>query len=279
MKLDMRSLAFARMGIALLILWTFMTDWPDRFWFWGDQGLFEFSEMRRYWQTPWVLGPFQFELPTRLFNFFMWIYPLAAVSLFLGFRTRTSCLILWVFTQSMQTRTPLILQGYDQTLRLMLLWGCFLPWNQRYSIDCLMKPDLKQRWIAPQLWVGQIILLYGFAAVAKLLYPAWTGGTALADALQIQHLVTNLGSVVSEAPAWFFKRLHLGQSGSGGCFGCFGAIFAEIMAQPDLLFNDRLSLGDRPDSKCGLLFSLDDASLAQPAYSTRVQSALLHWPT
>ncbi len=68
---------------------------------------------------------------------------LAALALMLGYRARMAALISLVMLISLHNRVPLVLQGGDNLLLLMLFWMCFLPIGHRYSIDqALVDPRL-----------------------------------------------------------------------------------------------------------------------------------------
>ena len=52
---------------------------------------------------------------------------LAALALVLGYRTRWAVVISLVMLISLHNRAPLVLQGGDNLLLLVLFWMCFLP--------------------------------------------------------------------------------------------------------------------------------------------------------
>ena len=64
----------------------------------------------------------------------------AALALLVGYRTWMATFVSWVLLVSIHNRNPMVLQGGDVLLRVMLFWGLFLPLNARASLD---------RWLAP----------------------------------------------------------------------------------------------------------------------------------
>ena len=50
-----------------------------------------------------------------------------AGALLLSYRTRLATLLSWVLLVSVQNRNPLLGQGGDDLLRMLLFWGLFLP--------------------------------------------------------------------------------------------------------------------------------------------------------
>ena len=63
----------------------------------------------------------------------------AALALLVGYRTWIATLVSWVLVVSFHNRNPMVLQGGDVLLRMMLFWGLFLPLGARASLD---------RWLA-----------------------------------------------------------------------------------------------------------------------------------
>lgn len=58
-----------------------------------------------------------------------------SISLILGYRTRLSTFLVWLFNLSIQSRNPMVLQAGDMLHRLLLFWGMFLPWSELASLD------------------------------------------------------------------------------------------------------------------------------------------------
>ena len=69
----------------------------------------------------------------------------AAMALLLGYRTRLATLISFVLLVSLHNRAPLMLQGGDNLLLLMVFWSIFLPLGARFSMDAArVHPDQQQ---------------------------------------------------------------------------------------------------------------------------------------
>ena len=51
--------------------------------------------------------------------------------LLVGYRTGLATCVSWFMLLSVQARNPIILQGGDVLLRLLLFWGIFLPLGER----------------------------------------------------------------------------------------------------------------------------------------------------
>src|SRR5207342_1437647 len=80
---------------------------------------------------------FSFHTASGLWHVQALYFLLAAIfagCILLGYKTRLTTLLSWVFLLSLQNRNPLILQGGDDLLRMLLFWGIFLPWHKYYSL-------------------------------------------------------------------------------------------------------------------------------------------------
>ena len=78
---------------------------------------------------------------------FQWLLLVASLlpSLFLllGYQTRVSGFLCWIFLTSIQNRNMMVLNGGDDYLRLVLMWCCFLPWNRCFSVDSGMEHEIQ----------------------------------------------------------------------------------------------------------------------------------------
>jgi hypothetical protein len=128
------------------------------------------------------------------------LFILAAVfafGLMLGWRTRVCTVLSWFLLVSLHSRNPIILQGGDTLLRMMLFWGMFLPLGGIWSMDALRRPGpaLPQRVLSAGTFalLLQIAMMYWFSAFLKV-DPSWMRDhTAVFMALSLDHFATPLG--------------------------------------------------------------------------------------
>jgi hypothetical protein len=139
--------------------------------------------------------------------FLFLIHAVAATGLLIGYRTRLMTFIVWLFTSSLHTRNPLILNGGDDLLRVLLFFAMFLPLGARYSVDAALntsKEELKsQVYTSPStaVYYLQFICVYFFAALLKSA-PEWRSeGTAIYYALSLDQLALPLGKALLGFPA------------------------------------------------------------------------------
>jgi hypothetical protein len=79
---------------------------------------------------------------------FLLLAATAAAALVVGWRTRLATAVTWLLTMSVQLRDPFVGAGYDQLLRMLLFWGCFLPLGARMSVDAIRQPARTNAWLS-----------------------------------------------------------------------------------------------------------------------------------
>jgi uncharacterized membrane protein YphA (DoxX/SURF4 family) len=146
-------------------------------------------------------------------------YAFALLMLF-GYRTRLFTFLSFVLLYSIQIRNPLVLQGGDDFLRLLLFWAIFLPTGKIWSVDSLgeRKPASFQYYNWAN--VGYILLLfsvYFFTSLMKHSNEWYIDGTALYYAFSIDQMAYPLSKLLYPYP----KLLQ---------FLTFGTIYLELFA-------------------------------------------------
>lgn len=140
--------------------------------------------------------------------------------LLIGYKTRVAQVLSLVWVTSMDVRILLIENGGYVVYNLLLLWTCFLPLGDRFSVDA-MRASLRERREASEeelndradlvppaktapyvSLIGLVILLqisaiYFFNVVHKT-GPAWRNGTAVHYVLYVDRMVTPLVGMVRE---------------------------------------------------------------------------------
>ena len=132
---------------------------------------------------------------------------LAALGLLVGYRTRLMTLVVWLLVMSIQWRNPLVDGSGETLLRMLLLWGMFLPLGAWWSVDRALRgtatPRLSMRFLSVAtagLFI-QIAFMYWFAVLLKS-GPEWrVEGTAIYYALSVDQLATPFGAFLVQFPA------------------------------------------------------------------------------
>lgn len=188
-KLDLRSLALMRIGMACVIISDLMFRFTDIRALYCDEGMWPVKLMYNlgwkdgFWSLHALSG-------TYTWTFFLFVLHVSfALSLLLGFYTRLSTFVVWVLYISLHNRNLFVLQSGDDLLRLLLFWALFLPWGSRYSIDAIK--DKSGSGPSASASLGYLMLMasvYLFTAVLKS-DPDWhSERSALYYALSLEEM-------------------------------------------------------------------------------------------
>jgi hypothetical protein len=190
--LDLRALALLRIGTAAVILLDLAIRSTDLEAHYSNLGVLPLAALA---ERAWT--PYQFSLHAssglwQVQAVFFIIAAAVAVALLLGYHTRLATLASWVLLVSLQNRNPLIGQGGDDLLRMLLFWGFFLPWGRVWSRDARQVPPATSYaycGASSVAYIAQLALLYWCTAILKE-GREWThDGTALYYALSLDQLL------------------------------------------------------------------------------------------
>ncbi|MFN3404813.1 MAG: HTTM domain-containing protein [Cytophagaceae bacterium] len=209
--LDLRSISALRIGIGCVLLADIIIRSTDLRTNYTMEGLLPAEALFRY---AWSIYSFSFYTISDNFYIQSIIFMINAaciLCLIFGYRTRLFTILCWLFLLSLHNRNPLILQGGDDFLRMILFWGIFMPWGARYSIDSLNSHGSDSVFVSPVglAYVTQIMFLYVFSALLKS-SPEWTTEfTALYYALSLDQIAYYPGKFLLNFPT-LMKMLTAG---------------------------------------------------------------------
>lgn len=204
--LDLRSLALLRVLMGVILLLDTLVRSSDIVPFYTDFGsLSRHALLELGWNQNW----FSLYMSTGHRDgvaALMLLQALFAVGLVLGWRTRWMTFWSWLFLISIHSRNPMVLNGGDIYLRVVLFWMLFLPCGQVWSWDARRgRSDV--RWWTPSIspngislrslaglgLLMQIAVVYWFAALPKT-DPSWTADfTATNLALMLDQFLKPFG--------------------------------------------------------------------------------------
>ena len=207
--LDARSLALGRLLLGALLLVDLGIRATDVAAHYSDAGVLPRADFRlEAWDFLWSLhtlaGSPSFE------GALLALQAVFAFALLVGFRTFWATLGSATLLISLHGRNPLLRDGQDDLLRVLLVWGCLLPWGARWSVDRLrgrvwhpLSGVSGDRVLGPATvgWVLQLVTVYWVSAISKLESPWWTSGTAISNALAIGRYETTLGQALRAFPS------------------------------------------------------------------------------
>jgi len=205
--IDLRALAIMRIWVAGILLTDLAIRATDLEAHYANMGVLPLHVLH---QHLWLPHFFSLHSLSGLWQFQLILFLLAALSaacLLLGYKTRVATVVSWLLLLSLQNRNPLIAQGGDDLLRMLLFWAMFLPWGRYYSYDALhapKKPPLQSSTnyfsAATAAYILQIGLVYFSTALLKN-SPEWhTDGTALYYALSLDQILMPGGRLIYPYP-------------------------------------------------------------------------------
>lgn len=203
-SIDLRALGFYRILFGIAILIDLVIRAFDLKAFYTDEGVFPVDLFNEYWNLPvfWSVHAWSGSLQWEVFLFAL--AGVFAVLLTVGYKTKLMTVLSWLMLISIQNRNPIILQGLDQLLSLILFFALFVPWEKRYSIDAKKHPEWQNQ--SSVFSFGSAALLIQVAMIYLFSYLLKTGdawrvdGTALFYALNIDEMVKPLGKYLLQFP-------------------------------------------------------------------------------
>lgn len=195
--LDLRAIALLRISIAIVLFADLFIRVSDLKAFYTDEGVLPLEVLFRYlWDHSY------FSIFTSTNNYYLQIilfviYFICIFCLLIGYKTKVFTILTWIFLASIHSRNPLILQGGDHFLRLIVFWAIFLPWGYLFSVDSYKNIAIRRtysfRSMATIAYICQVAFLYLFSALLKD-SPEWhTDFTALYYALSLDQMITPIG--------------------------------------------------------------------------------------
>lgn len=201
--LDLRSLALFRIGLAILIIVDLIVRILDLRAHYTDFGVLPRNLAIEFFPNLWSLHLFS---GVAFFQIILFLLSgIFAVALLIGYQTRLSTILSWIFLVSLQQRNPLINNSGDIEFHLLLFWGMFLPLGACYSVDSalnLASNKLPKRIVsgATIALTAQICFIYWFAWVLKS-DPIWkVEGSAVYYALSLERYATPIAKYLLNFP-------------------------------------------------------------------------------
>ncbi|MCC3154239.1 HTTM domain-containing protein [Hymenobacter sp. BT770] len=201
--LDLRALALLRMATAAVVLLDLAIRSTDLEAHYANLGVLPMAALLDHAWTPYQ---FSLHAASGMWQAEAVLFAIAAglaVAMLLGYHTRLATVGSWVLLVSLQNRNPLIGQGGDDLLRMLLFWGIFLPWGRVWSWDAHGKPTparLDYFSAATVAYIVQLALLYWCTALLKS-GPEWTrDGTALYYAFSLDQVLMPGGRLLYPYP-------------------------------------------------------------------------------
>ena len=205
LSLDLRSLAFFRIGLGLFTAGDVLHRASDLRSLYSDAGVLPRSALLGEFTNHWLWS-------VHLISDALWwqlllvtVCTLAGLALAIGFRTWTATLVCWVLAVSMQNRNETALDGGDMVQRVLLFWSLFLPLGAIWSVDAVRRGSAAVRpWIltaGSAALTVQMASIFFFAAVLKTGDPWRKTFDAVWFVLHWEVYTTQIGLWIRDFPA------------------------------------------------------------------------------
>lgn len=202
--LDVRALAVLRIGMALVLLYDLVVRASSLTAHYTDKGVLPRSaRMALEWDfcEPWwnslhmLSGAWWWQ--AMLFAGAM----VAALAMLVGYQTRLAIVVSWALLVSLHGRFPLLLQGGDVLLRLMLFWSMFLPLDRCCAFSSVRRErSLTITSLGTTAFIVQLAVMYLFTAMLKTDATWRAEFSATHYALAIDHFTRPLGYSLMQYP-------------------------------------------------------------------------------
>ncbi len=190
-----------RIAFALVVIADLVIRASDLRAHYTDAGLWPVNVMKLGWK-PGYWSIHSLSASTGWVAVLFILHAVAAVSLLLGFCTRISSFVLFILYISLHNRNIFINQAGDDLLRLVLMWGIFLPWGNYFSLDAKHGRILNGSFFAGTGYLLLIASVYLFSALLKS-SPEWhSDGSALYFALSLEQLRLPVGDWIYQYPGF-----------------------------------------------------------------------------
>lgn len=211
---DLRSLAAARVAVASIVLFDLLMRARDLTAHYSDDGVLPRDAWHEYYGYGWRLSLHLLSGRPEVIAVLFGVAAVFALMLLAGYRTRLATLASFVMLASLHGRNPLVLNGGDDLLVLVLLWGAFVPWGARFSVDAALDPvggRMPERVLSvgTAVLVLQMPIVYFFTGLLKE-GPEWRSDfSAVAYTLRAEEYTTAIGKWMTILPLEFLQLVTI----------------------------------------------------------------------
>ncbi|WP_254529421.1 HTTM domain-containing protein [Natrinema gelatinilyticum] len=196
---DTRALAAFRIALGLLLLADLVGRSRNLGAFYMDSGVLPrralFSDYSSVFSLHAVSGD------ARVIGLLFVVAAVFALAMVVGYRTRIATVCSWLLLVSLHVRNPMVLNGGDVLLRMLVFWAMFLPLDERWAIDARRMDRARATVsnVATMAVLLQVVVMYVANAIHKTKGEMWLNGEAVVYVFSLDYQFTILlGNVLAE---------------------------------------------------------------------------------
>ncbi|MED3476105.1 HTTM domain-containing protein [Bacillus thuringiensis] len=220
-----------RIGFGFHIVYSYLVHLFQRNYLWGPEGLLPLNMLNSGTKEVWSL--YRFSDTMAYFNLIYFLGLFIAILYLIGFQTRITGLLNFIFVWSLYDRNPFTLDGGNNVLSICLIFLIFANVGEYFSVKSKYNKIRKNKYFnilhnfAIYACIAQLCILYFFSGFFKAQGHMWTNGTALYYILQVEeYTLPNLAHFIYNNPYLIV-------------LGAYSAIISQI-AFPFLIWNKYL---------------------------------------
>ncbi|MES3518211.1 MAG: HTTM domain-containing protein [Natronomonas sp.] len=201
-RLDTRSLGVFRMGLGLLIVADVLLRFRNLNFFYTDNGVMPVSlaqELSHEYASLFFISG-----SPAVVSLLFGLHLLVGVALLVGYHTRITTVLAFLFVISLDMRMPLATSYADILFRHLLFWGMFLPLGERFSLDAIRRdrsPRATFTGLAGAFVLIQMVAMYVANGSHKIPWREdWLSGESLYGILHYDSVSWLLGPYLRDFP-------------------------------------------------------------------------------
>ncbi len=199
--IDTRALAAFRIALGLLLLTDLALRSRNLEAFYTDSGVLPRAALFSDYSNVYSLHALSGETWSIALLFV--VAAVFAAAMTVGYRTRLATVCSWLLLLSLHARNPMVLNGGDTLLRVLLFWAMFLPLGKRWGVDARRtdEPRTTVSNVATMALLLQVVAMYVVNAIHKSRGDMWFNGEAVVYVFSLDYQFTFLlGDVLAEYP-------------------------------------------------------------------------------
>lgn len=179
-----------RIGFGFHIVYSYLVHLFQRNYIWGPEGILPLKILNIDSKNVWSL--YKFSNNELYFNIIFFLGLLIAILYLVGFQTRITGILNFIFIWSLYERNPFTLDGGNNVLSICLFFLMFANVSEYFSVKSKYNKIKKNKHLniihnfAVYACIAQLCILYFFSGLFKAQGNMWINGTALYYILHVE---------------------------------------------------------------------------------------------